>query len=62
VKTTTQTQVAHYEIQKNRRLGLLEEWRGYHKTVLKRADVVMHAGRVESAWAFLSASAARSRR
>jgi gentisate 1,2-dioxygenase len=42
VKTTTQTQVTHYEIQKKRRLSLLEEWRGYHKTVLKRADVVMH--------------------
>ncbi len=42
MKTTTQTQVTHYEIQKKRRESLLDEWRGYHKTVLKRADVVMH--------------------
>lgn len=42
MKTTTQTQVTHYEIQKKRREALLEEWRGYQKTVLKRADVVMH--------------------
>jgi gentisate 1,2-dioxygenase len=42
VKTTTQTQVTHYEIQKKRRASLLEEWRDHHKTVLKRADVVMH--------------------
>jgi len=42
VKTTTSTQVTHYEVQKKRRESLLEEWRGYHKTVLKRADVVMH--------------------
>lgn len=42
MKTTTATQVTHYEIQKKRRLTLLEEWKGYHKTVLKRADVVMH--------------------
>jgi mannose-6-phosphate isomerase-like protein (cupin superfamily) len=41
VKTTTQTQVTHYEIQKKRRESLLEEWRGYHKTVLHRADVKM---------------------
>lgn len=42
MKTTTSTQVTHYEVQKKRRESLLEEWRGYHKTVLKRADVVMH--------------------
>ncbi len=42
MKTTTHTQVTHYEIQKERREALLEEWRGHHKTVLKRADVVMH--------------------
>ena len=42
MKTTTHTQTTHYEIQKQRREALLEEWRGYHKTVLKRADVVMH--------------------
>jgi gentisate 1,2-dioxygenase len=41
VKSTTQTQVTHYEIQKKRRESLLEEWRGYHKTVLHRADVKM---------------------
>ena len=41
MKTTTSTQVTHYEIQKKRRESLLEEWRGYHKTVLKRADVKM---------------------
>jgi quercetin dioxygenase-like cupin family protein len=39
LKTTTQTQVTHYEIQKKRRLDLLEEWRGYHKTIIKRSDV-----------------------
>jgi gentisate 1,2-dioxygenase len=42
VKTTTQTQVTHYEIQKKRRSDLLEEWKGYHKTIVKRSDVVMH--------------------
>ena len=41
MKTTTSTQVTHYEVQKKRRESLLEEWRGYHKTVLKRADVKM---------------------
>jgi len=41
MKTTTSTQVTHYEVQKKRRETLLEEWRGYHKTVLKRADVTM---------------------
>jgi quercetin dioxygenase-like cupin family protein len=40
MKTTTTTQVTHYEVQKKRRTTLLEEWRGYHKT-LKRADVAM---------------------
>lgn len=39
MKTTTSTQVTHYEIQKKRRETLLEEWRGYHKTVIKRSDV-----------------------
>jgi gentisate 1,2-dioxygenase len=39
VKTTTSTQVTHYEVQKKRRESLLEEWRGYHKTVVKRSDV-----------------------
>ena len=42
MKTTTHTQVTHYEVQKKRRASLIEEWRGYHKTILKRADVVMH--------------------
>ncbi len=42
MKTTTQTQVTHYEVQKKRRESLLEEWRGYHKTVIQRADVEMH--------------------
>ncbi|MFN2462179.1 MAG: cupin, partial [Candidatus Velthaea sp.] len=42
MKTTTTTQVTHYEIQKTRRLSLLEEWKGYHKTVIKRKDVAMH--------------------
>lgn len=41
MKTTTSTQVTHYEVQKKRRELLLEEWRGYHKKVLKRADVRM---------------------
>lgn len=41
MKTTTQTQVTHYEVQKKRRMALLEEWRGYHKTVIHRADVEM---------------------
>ncbi len=39
MKTTTSTQVTHYEIQKKRRESLLEEWRGYHKTIIKRSDV-----------------------
>ena len=41
MKTTTSTQVTHYEIQKKRRESLLEEWRGYHKKVIKRSDVKM---------------------
>jgi gentisate 1,2-dioxygenase len=41
MKTTTSTQTTHYEIQKKRRESLLEEWRGYHKTVIRRADVEM---------------------
>ena len=39
MKTTTSTQVTHYEIQKKRRESLLEEWRGYRKTIVKRSDV-----------------------
>jgi len=42
MKTVTTTKVTHYEIQKKRRESLLEEWKRYHKTVLKRKDVVMH--------------------
>lgn len=41
MKTTTSTQTTHYEVQKKRRGALLEEWRGYHKTILKRSDVTM---------------------
>jgi len=41
VKTTTSTQVTHYEVQKKRRETLLEEWKGYHKTIQRRADVKM---------------------
>ena len=41
MKTTTTTQTTHYEIQKKRRESLLDEWKGYHKNVLKRRDVVM---------------------
>ncbi len=41
MKTTTSTQVTHYEVQKKRRNALLEEWRQYHKAVVKRADVQM---------------------
>ncbi len=32
----------HYEVQKERRESLLKRWKGYHKTVIKRADVAMH--------------------
>ncbi len=39
MKTTTSTQVTHYEIQKTRRESLLDEWRGYHKTIIHRSDV-----------------------
>jgi gentisate 1,2-dioxygenase len=46
VKTTTSTQVTHYEIQKKRRESLLEEWRGYHKTIIKRSDVELVASPV----------------
>src|SRR6266571_3122098 len=42
MKTTTTTKTTHYEIQKKRRESLLDEWKGYHKNVLKRKDVVMH--------------------
>jgi len=41
MKTTTTTKTTHYEIQKKRRESLLDEWKGYHKTILKRKDVVM---------------------
>ena len=41
MKTTTSTQVTHYEVQKKRRESLLEEWKGYHKKVIKRSDVQM---------------------
>lgn len=41
MKTTTSTQVTHYEVQKRRRESLLEEWRNYHKTVIKRSDVTL---------------------
>jgi gentisate 1,2-dioxygenase len=41
MKTTTSTQVTHYEVQKKRRESLLEEWRGYHKKVIKRSDVTL---------------------
>jgi gentisate 1,2-dioxygenase len=33
---------SHYVVQKERRESLLAEWKGYHKTVIKRKDVVMH--------------------
>src|SRR4051812_16376138 len=39
MKTTTSTQVTHYEVQKKRRESLLEEGRNYHKTIIKRSDV-----------------------
>jgi gentisate 1,2-dioxygenase len=39
MKTVTTTGLTHYEIQKTRRESLLEEWRGYHKVVVKRSDV-----------------------
>ncbi len=39
MKTTTSTQVTHYEVQKARRNSTLAEWRGYHQTIVKRADV-----------------------
>jgi quercetin dioxygenase-like cupin family protein len=39
MKTTTSTQVTHYEIQKKRRESLLEEWKRYQKTVIHRSDV-----------------------
>ena len=35
-------QESHYKVQKRRRESLLAEWKSYHKTVIKRADVVMH--------------------
>jgi gentisate 1,2-dioxygenase len=41
MNTTTSTQVTHYEVQKKRRAALLEEWRGYHKGVIRGADVAL---------------------
>jgi gentisate 1,2-dioxygenase len=38
----SERQQTHYQVQKDRRESLLEKWRGYHKTVVKRKDVVMH--------------------
>jgi gentisate 1,2-dioxygenase len=33
--------LTHYDVQKRRRAALLEEWRGYQKTVVRLEDVVM---------------------
>ena len=41
MKTVTTTKVTHYEVQKKRRESLLEEWKGYHKTVVRKSDVTM---------------------
>jgi gentisate 1,2-dioxygenase len=41
MKSITTTSASHYDIQKGRRGALLEEWRGYHKTVVSRGDVRM---------------------
>jgi gentisate 1,2-dioxygenase len=41
MRTTTSTNVTHYEVQKKRREALLEEWRGYHKGIIKAADVAL---------------------
>src|SRR5581483_10738619 len=42
MKTVATTKGTHYEIQEKRRESRLGEWKGYHKTVLTRKDVVMH--------------------
>lgn len=41
MKTSATTGVTHYEVQKERRESLLEEWRRYRKAVIKRKDVLM---------------------
>lgn len=41
--TKTTTGVTHYHVQKKRRADFLEEWRRYRNTVVRLADVPMHA-------------------
>ena len=35
------TKATHYQVQKSRRAALIEEWRGYQKSVVRLADVRM---------------------
>jgi gentisate 1,2-dioxygenase len=39
---TPTTKLTHYHVQKQRRAALMEEWRGYQKTVVRLPDVAMH--------------------
>lgn len=41
MKSITTTQASHYDIQKQRRASLIDTWRQYRKTVVRRSDVVM---------------------
>jgi len=40
--TRTTTKLTHYHVQRQRRAALAEEWRGYHRTVVRLEDVVVH--------------------
>ncbi|MQA81415.1 MAG: cupin domain-containing protein [Streptosporangiales bacterium] len=40
-KSVTQTQLTHYEIQKQRRARVVEEWRNYRTCLIRGADVVL---------------------
>ena len=41
MRSITTTSASHYDIQKSRRKALLDEWRGYHRTIVGRSDVTM---------------------
>lgn len=41
MKSVTTTGGSHYDIQKKRRADLIEEWRQYRRTIVRRADVTL---------------------
>src|SRR4026208_896705 len=43
MSTKTQTTTTHYHIQKKRRAEVMDEWRQYRQTVIRREDVALAA-------------------